>query len=97
MIEILEHATILSRYAAPTQGASAWGEGQSAGNQEPGIDAAWQNAIDPCRRNVMQPRIRTPLPEDYDAVLALWEASDGVDLSSADSREIPVPPSRAVR
>ncbi len=45
----------------------------------------------------MQPRIRTLLPEDYDAVLALWEASDGDGLSSADSREIPVLPSRAVR
>jgi hypothetical protein len=36
MIEILEHATILSRFGAPAQGASAWGEGQNAGNQEPG-------------------------------------------------------------
>jgi hypothetical protein len=72
-------------------------KGRSPAIRSRAIDAAWQNAIDPCRRNVMQPRIRTLLPEDYDAVLAVWEASDGVGLSSADSREIPVPPSRAVR
>lgn len=35
----------------------------------------------------MEPRIRTLILEDYDTVHALWEASDGVGLSSADSCE----------
>ena len=35
----------------------------------------------------MEPRIRTLSLEDYDTVRALWETSDGVGLSSADSRE----------
>lgn len=31
--------------------------------------------------------IREMTPEDYDAVYALWQATEGLGLSDADSRE----------